>query len=122
MNLRHTFAFSYVITNSSTKYIFVNLPTRFHGIKQEEKQFNTKIINFNCELFLLSMKQIKQLNLRHYQQSYLVFNKENKHYTILKRNLNKDRIEIDSLTYHITKKCNFINDFDKVYLLLLEIL
>ena len=68
------------------------------------------------------MKQINQLNLRLYQQSYLVFNKENKHYTILKRNLNKDWIEIDSLNYHITKKCNFINDLDKVYLLLLEIL
>jgi len=68
------------------------------------------------------MKQIKQLNLRLYQQSYLVFNKENKNYTILKRNLNNDSIEIDSLNYHITKKCNFINDLDKVYLLLLEIL
>ena len=48
------------------------------------------------------MKQIKRLNLRLYQQSYLVFNKENKHYTILKRNLNKDWIEIDSLNYLIT--------------------
>ena len=80
-------------------------------------------MNFNCELFLReniadeTNKIIKFKTL-----SAVVFNKENKHYTILKRNLNKDWIEIDSLTYHITKKCNFINDLDKVYLLLLEIL
>jgi len=82
-----------------------------------------KCLNDHCELFLCenifdeTNKAIQFKTL-----SAVVFNKQNKHYTILKRNLNKDRIEIDSLTYHITKKCNFINDFDKVYLLLLEIL
>jgi hypothetical protein len=103
------------------KYIFIGLPTYFET-NSNLRDFDTKIKNFNPEQIVTSYITDENSNpIKFKVSSAILFNRLEKHYTIIKRknNLN-DWILIDSIFYNTTNNINFPIDLKKIYILLLE--
>jgi len=102
------------------KYIFIGLPTYFET-NSNLRDFDTKIKNFNPEQIVTSYITDENSNpIKFKVSSAILFNRLEKHYTIIKKNNLNHWILIDSIFYNTTNNINFPIDLKKIYILLLE--